>query len=65
VIEQNVGKTPNGGVRSKALFQDDGGNAVDKASATRVEILEYDAEGGVIARTYMVKQTKVSRGKKQ
>ena len=44
--------TPNGGVRSEVLFQDDDGNAVDEAEATHAEVLEYDAQGNVIQRTY-------------
>jgi len=47
-----VGPTPNGGVRSKAFFQDDEGEPIDQEEATRVEIVEYDAAGDVISRTY-------------
>lgn len=46
------GPTPNGGASSKAFFQDDEGNPVEEEQATRVEIVEYDAEQKVIGRTY-------------
>lgn len=44
--------TPNGGVRSVAYFRDDEGNPAEEAEATRVEIVEYDAAGKVLQRTY-------------
>ena len=46
------GETPNGGVRSTAFYQDDEGNPADQSVATRVEYIEYDAEGKEVMRTY-------------
>ena len=42
--EGREGPTPNGGVRSVAYFRDDAGDRAEKAQATQVEIVEYDAE---------------------
>jgi len=47
--------TPNGGTSSVAYFQDGKGNPVEEEVATRIEIVELDNEGGVVGRTYMVK----------
>ena len=44
--------TPNGGVRSEAIFHDGKGNLLDEEDATHVNILEYDAAGNVIHTTY-------------
>ncbi len=44
--------TPNGGVRAVFYFQDNEGNAVDESVATNVEIVEFDANGRAIWRTY-------------
>jgi hypothetical protein len=44
--------TPNGGVRSVAYFKDSDGEPADESVATRIEIVEYDADGKEIARTY-------------
>jgi uncharacterized protein RhaS with RHS repeats len=49
-IEQ--GPTPNGGVASEVLFSDADGNLVDKEQAAHAEVIEYDASGEVIKRTY-------------
>lgn len=46
------GKTPNGGVKSTAFFSDAKGKPVDKSKATRVEIVEFNAAGEVVGRTY-------------
>ena len=50
--ESREGPTPNGGVRSEAYYSNDQGEPVDKSVATRIEIVEYDAEGKVVGRTY-------------
>ena len=46
------GPTPNGGVRSAAYFMDDDHQAADEEVATMMEIVEFDAEGKVVGRTY-------------
>ncbi len=46
------GKTPNGGVRSVINFRDAEGNPVEESRAVAAEILEYDADGRNINRTY-------------
>jgi hypothetical protein len=46
--------TPNGGVRSTCFYLDDEGNPAEKDVATKAEIVEYDAEGNAIHRTYLV-----------
>ncbi|HVK10317.1 MAG TPA: hypothetical protein VM597_16240 [Gemmataceae bacterium] len=50
--ESRDGPTPNGGVRSTIYYLDDAGNPADKESATRCEIVEYDAQGNSIHRTH-------------
>lgn len=50
--ESREGSTPNGGVRSTAYYQDDGSQPAEKDAATRVMIVEYDADGNSIQRTY-------------
>ncbi len=50
--EEREGPTPNGGARSVAYYRDDAGNPAEKAEATQVEIVEYDAEGKAVWRTY-------------
>lgn len=50
--EAREGETPAGGVRSEIYYKDDKGEPVDKSEATAAEIVEYNAEGEVIARTY-------------
>src|SRR5262249_55568878 len=50
--ESREGPTPNGGVRSEAYYSNDQGEPVDKSVATCIEIVEYDAEGKVVGRTY-------------
>ncbi len=44
--------TPAGGVRSEMFYMDDKGNPADESVATRCEIVEYDADGKAIQRTY-------------
>jgi hypothetical protein len=50
------GPTPNGGVRSTAYFLDEHNKPVEQAQATRVEIVEFDASGQEIHRTYGIKE---------
>jgi len=50
--KQVDGKTPNGGVRSIAYYQDAEGNAANETEATHAEVVELDAEGETIQRTY-------------
>jgi len=45
--------TSNGGKYSIAYFQDSSGNRTTKDKATKIEILEFDAEDNVIFRTYL------------
>jgi len=46
------GPTPHGGVASVANFMDADGRPADKSKAVKVEILELDAAGNSIHRTY-------------
>lgn len=46
------GPTPNGGTYSVVYFLDDSGELVDEAEATNVELVEFDAEGSQVFRTY-------------
>ena len=46
------GPTPNGGVRAEIRFRDEAGDPADEAVATRAEVVEYDAAGREVARTY-------------
>ncbi len=50
--ETKVGKTPNGGTKSKIIYQDAGGQPVDKGEAVKATIIEYDDKDEEIARTY-------------
>ena len=50
--ESKTGKTPNGGVRSTAFYQDDQGKPADKNKATQVMFVEFDKNDKVINRTY-------------
>ena len=50
--ERREGPTPNGGVASVAYYTDESGVLVDKSRASRVEIVELDATGNEIHRTY-------------
>ncbi len=51
-FEEIIGLTPNGGVKSVAYYTDARGKPCDKAAAVRMEIVELDAEGKPIFRTY-------------
>ncbi len=46
------GRTPAGGVKSTAFYQDDAEQPAEKDTATRVLIVEYDESGESIQRTY-------------
>lgn len=46
------GETPNGGVRSEIIFLNDNRELVDEKDATRAEVIEYDADGKTVGRTY-------------
>lgn len=50
--ERFEGPTPNGGVASEIFYQDESGQPVPKELATRCEIVELDADGNQVARTY-------------
>jgi hypothetical protein len=53
VMQETIkGKTPKGGVQSTAYYLDSKGNPIEKEEATRMEIIEEDSGGNVIARTY-------------
>ena len=41
-------------MRSEIIYTDDDGNLVDQSTATSAELIEYDANGDVIRRTYLV-----------
>jgi hypothetical protein len=51
--EEQVGPTPNGGVRSVANFLDGERNPTTKANAVYMEILEYDEADKNVGRTWM------------
>lgn len=51
-FETRSGPTPNGGVKSTAVYLDDSGVECPKADATQVRIVEYDAAGNAIFTTY-------------
>lgn len=44
--------TPNGGVKSTLFYLDADGNETTEAAAVRLLIVEYDAAGVAIHRTY-------------
>lgn len=44
--------TPNGGASSEMFFLDDDRELCDESVATKCEIVEYDADGDIINRTY-------------
>jgi hypothetical protein len=46
------GPTPNGGVRAALYRLDDAGDEVAPAAATRLVVVEYDAAGNPVHRTY-------------
>jgi hypothetical protein len=50
--ERTEGPTPNGGAYAIAYFQDADGQPVTKDKAVKVEIVEFDASGKAIWRTY-------------
>lgn len=50
--EVQTGKTPNGGSRSIAYYQDVQGDPAEKEDAIRVEVVELDDDGNTVGRTY-------------
>jgi hypothetical protein len=50
--ERIDGLTPAGGTYSITYFQDDSGNPIDKAKASKAEIVEFNERGESIFRTY-------------
>jgi hypothetical protein len=51
-FREHEGKTPGGGVRSRINFLDADGNPAEESQAVRAEIIEYDARGNQVGRTY-------------
>lgn len=51
-VETVEGPTPNGGVRAEVHYLDAANEPVDKEEAVACEVVEFDAEGQVIQRTY-------------
>ena len=51
--ETREGPTPAGGVKSVAYYLDNDRNLVDKAKATRIDIVELDERGSVLRTTYL------------
>lgn len=49
---EDEGPTPHGGVKVRLIFLDDDDNNVDESVATRVELVELDAGGQQVWRTY-------------
>lgn len=50
--ERHQGPTPAGGAYAVSTYRDASGNPCPKVSASSVEIVECDADGGAIRRTY-------------
>lgn len=50
--ESREGKTPNGGTQSVAYYLDDKGRPAEKKVATNIEVIELDAKGNEVHRTY-------------
>lgn len=50
--ERTEGPTPHGGAYAIAYYQDANGQPADKADAVAVEIIEYNADGVEVWRTY-------------
>jgi hypothetical protein len=46
------GNTPSGGVKTVAAFTNNG-QPCDRSEADMIEIMEYDAKGKVVMRTYL------------
>ena len=55
--EQRTHATPAGGVSSVCYYRDGAGNPAPKSKATAAEIIEFDAAGNSIARTYLTMTT--------
>jgi hypothetical protein len=50
--ESRPGPTPNGGAKSTMFYLDDAGEPAEREVATQAVIVEYDAQGAPIHRTY-------------
>ena len=46
------GETPNGGVESEIFYTDADGTPAEKESATACRVVEYGADGEIVATTY-------------
>lgn len=55
------GPTPAGGTSATIHYLDDAGQPVEKDVATRAEIVEVDAAGQVVARTYLTVEPGAAR----
>lgn len=53
--EQRDGPTPNGGVKSVAHFFNADRSPTEKSNAVLIEIVEFDASGEVVGRTYLTR----------
>ncbi len=53
ISERTEGPTPNGGAYAIAYWLDARGNPCGKAVAVAAEIIEYDATGSQVFRSYM------------
>lgn len=53
--QRDDGPTPNGGAYSIAYFSDARGNPCAREDAHSMEIVEFDADGEAVHRTYMRK----------
>lgn len=51
--ERTEGPTPNGGASAVAYFRDRDGRPCRKADAAAMEVIELDASGTAIFRTYL------------
>jgi hypothetical protein len=52
MADRVTGPTPNGGVASEIFYRDKDGEGCGPEEAATCEIVEYDADGHVIFRTY-------------
>lgn len=51
--ERIDGPTPNGGAYAIIYYQDAQGELTDKSSAVRAELIEFDANGEQVWRSYV------------
>lgn len=50
--ESHEGRTPRGGVKSTIFYMDENRAPCEKEDAVQAEIVEYDAQGRHVGRTY-------------